>query len=280
MVIKDLLQYGAKILAKNNISTPQLDASILLCHVLKKNRSYLIINHTQEVSNDEEETYISLIEKRANGMPCAYITSKKEFMSLDFYVNENVLIPRPDTETLCEHVIETNVKDAPIIADICSGSGCIGISLAVYIKDARIVMADVSDKAIEVAQINAQNQGVSERCMCETVDILKEEMPGCFDIVVSNPPYIETKVIDTLERDVKDYEPRLALDGGEDGLIFYRRIAKIAIDMLKSGGMLAFEVGHTQSKAVENILKENGFTDTKIISDLSGIERVVSGIKK
>ena len=280
MVIKQLLQYGVKILSDNNIQTPQLDAALLLCYVLGKNRSYLIINHTEEVEKVHEDKYKALIKKRANNMPVAYIIGSKEFMSLDLKVNENVLIPRADTETLCEFVIEKYQNKEVKIADICCGSGCIGVSLAIYIKDSHILMADISDDALSIAEDNAKNQGVSNRCLVEKVDILNEIPKGMYDIIVSNPPYIESDVIDTLEKNVSKYEPRIALDGGKDGLDFYRRITKIAPNLLACDGMLVFEVGHTQADAVENILAENGFANIGRVCDLAGIERVVYGIKK
>ncbi len=280
MVIKQLLQYGAKMLSDNGTHTPKLDASLLLCHVLKKDRSYLIINHMQKVEENDEKEFLSLLQKRADGMPIAYILGKKEFMSLEFEVNENVLIPRADTETLCEYIIENNDKKSPKIADICCGSGAIGVSLAVYIKDSRVTLADISEGALEMAQKNAKKHGVYERCLFEKIDILSENLNEKYDIIVSNPPYIESKVIDTLERDVKDFEPRLALDGGEDGFVFYTHLAKVCYDVLKKDGVIAFEVGHTQAEAVAKMLSDNGFCDVKSICDLANIKRVVCARKR
>ena len=280
MVIKELLQYGSKLLSDSGAHTPQLDASLLLCHALKKDRSYLIINHTQNVQENDEKAFISLLKKRADGMPIAYIVGKKEFMSLEFDVNENVLIPRADTETLCEYIIDNNDKKSPKIADICCGSGAIGVSLAFYIKDSHVTMADISEEALKTAQTNAKKHSVYERCSFEKIDILSENLKEKYDIIVSNPPYIESDVIDTLERDVKDFEPRLALDGGEDGFVFYTHLSKACYNMLNSGGVLAFEVGHTQAQAVEKMLLDNGFCDVKSVCDLANIKRVVCAVKR
>jgi len=280
VVIKQLLQYGTKLLSDSGTNTPKLDASLLLCHALKKDRSYLIIHHMQNVEEHDEKEFMSLLQKRADGMPIAYILGKKEFMSLEFEVNENVLIPRADTETLCEYIIENNDKKSPQIADICCGSGAIGVSLAIYIKDSHVTLADISEGALEMAQKNAKKHGVYERCAFEKVDILSENLNEKYDIIVSNPPYIESEVIDTLERDVKDFEPRLALDGGEDGFVFYNHLSKVCYDMLKDDGIIAFEVGHTQSQTVEKMLSDNGFCDVKSICDLANIKRVVCAVKR
>lgn len=279
MVIKQLMQHGTRQLSDNGIQTPQLDAAVLLCYVLGKNRSYLVINYNEQVGQSDCERYMSLIQKRAAGMPTAYITGLKEFMSLDFYVDENVLIPRSDTETLCEYILEHKDSAAPEIADICCGSGCIGISLAAYIKKSRVTMADISKEALAVARINAERHNVLNRCSFIRTDILKQTIDSSFDIVVSNPPYIETDVIASLERDVAEYEPRIALDGGADGLTFYRRLADIVPHMLKSGGIAAFEVGHTQADKVMDMMRE-GFYGIEAVCDLAGIRRVVCGKRK
>lgn len=274
MVIRELLKCGGEILEKSEVQAPRLDASLLLCHVLgQKNRSYLIMNYAEEVCRDDEEKYMSLIAERALGKPTAYIVGTKEFMSLEFEVDENVLIPRGDTETLCECIIDKNTLDKPKLADICCGSGCIGISLAFY-TGAVVDMFDISEEAVRIANKNACRIGVGERCGAEKADILREIPLEKYDIVVSNPPYIETDEIPYLMRDVAEYEPRLALDGGDDGLMFYRRLAGIAPEMLNDGGILALEVGHTQAEAVADMLRES-FCDIETVCDLAGIKRVV-----
>ncbi len=279
MVIRELLQKGTLILKEAEKQSAHLDASVLLCHALNVDKAYLIINSEKEVSEDIEKTYLGFIEKRKNDMPVSYITNQKEFMSLDFYVDKNVLIPRPDTEVLVEHIIDLGFEE-PKILDLCSGSGCIGISLAHYIKGAKVSMVDISDIALEISKKNAENILSSlENVQFYKKDVLNDDFSSFqgFDILVSNPPYIDKKTMKTLEKNVFDFEPHLALDGGEDGLMFYRKISEIAPKILKSGGILAFEIGDTQAKDVYNIMEENGFSNIKIIKDLAGKDRVLEG---
>lgn len=279
MVIETLLNEAAQVLAKNKITSPRLDAAVLICHVLKCSRSHIISHNKDEVDSVSENIYRGLIEKRANGEPVAYLMGTKEFMSLEFCVNEHVLIPRADTETLVEHIIEENNFAAPKIADLCSGSGCIGVSLAHYIADAHVVMADISADAIKTAEQNSVKNAVSDRCGFVCTDLLRSSIDGIFDIAVSNPPYIETGEIDALERDVAEYEPRLALDGGADGLVFYRRLVQTVPYILRAGGLFALEVGHMQADIVAKLF-ENDFCDIKTVCDIAGIRRVVSGRRK
>lgn len=279
MVIRELLQKGTSILKEAKNSTAHLDASVLLCHALNQNKAYLIINSEKEVSEDIKKTYLDFIDKRKNDIPVSYITNQKEFMSLEFYVDRNVLIPRPDTEILVEHIIDLGIKEAKIL-DLCSGSGCIGISLAHYIKGAQVSMADISDIALEISKKNAENILSSlENVRFYKKDVLNDDFSSFkeYDILVSNPPYIDKKTIKTLGKNVLDFEPHLALDGGEDGLVFYRKISEIAPKILKSGGVLAFEIGDTQAKDVYNIMEENGFSNIKTIKDLAGKDRVLEG---
>lgn len=276
MVIRAALDEAARCLKEKEISTPRLDAAVLLCHVLGKDRGYLITHDQEQLAPAAGTEYREIVAKRAEGMPAAYLTGEKEFMSLSFAVNEHVLIPRGDTETLVEAVLEENELDAPQIADLCCGSGCIGVSLAYYILGAQVTLVDVSESAAEVAQQNAVRHGVASRCRFVCADLLCERVAGQYDIVVSNPPYIETAEIAALERDVAEYEPRLALDGGADGLVFYRRLAQLAPAMLKPGGLLALEVGHKQAEAVMELLATD-FYERKTVCDLAGIRRVVMG---
>ena len=212
--------------------------------------------------------------------PLQYILGECEFMSLDFYVESGVLIPRSDTETLVEAVIEKTDENKNMkILDICTGSGCIGISTAHFRSSAYVDLIDISDKAIEIAKKNIVRNNVQSRVKVQKMDILNEYPSEKYDIVVSNPPYIETEVVDTLQTEVKNHEPRLALDGGKDGLIFYRRITEIAPEILKKGGMLAFEIGYNQGKAVSALMGKN-FCDVRIIQDFSKNDRVVTGILK
>lgn len=277
MVIKELLYYATSVLKKSNSVTPQLDATVLLCYVLKCDRVFLIVNDKKEVSTEDERVYFELVDKRKKDMPIAYIVGKQEFMSLDFYVDENVLIPRPDTEILVEHIINIDSKKERIL-DMCCGSGCIGISLAYYLKNSVVHMADVSEEALKIAKKNAENILAEDgRVDFFEIDILKNVPEEKYDILVSNPPYIDAVAMKALDKNVIDYEPKLALFGGDDGLKFYRRIANIAPDVLNDGGILVFEIGEDQGDVVTNIMKENGFKNIVILDDLAGRNRVVEG---
>ena len=276
MVISELLKTATDKLKNTNI--PRLDAGVILSHILGVDRVYLAMHGAEHVDETRRLAFESAIQRRAKGEPVAYITGVREFMSLDFEVGTGVLIPRGDTETLCEYVVE-RLKDLEglRIADLCCGSGCIGVSLAKYLPGSRVTMADISDTAIAVTRRNIQKHGVADRASVIQTDIMQDVIDGEFDVIVSNPPYIESGVIAGLDTDVRDYEPRLALDGGADGLIFYRRIAEIAPGMLKTGGVLAFEVGHTQADAVGDIMRGAGFGDINTICDIAGVRRVVAG---
>lgn len=277
MVIKELLYTACKCLNENSISNARLDATVLLCHVLNCDRTNLIINENKEVSEADKNEYMKLIKKREKDIPIAYITNNREFMSLDFYVDENVLIPRPDTETLVMHVINSDVSKNKVL-DLCCGSGCIGVSIGYYCDVYSVCFADVSQFALETSKKNANNILKNK---CETnfylTDILNDTINGKYDVIVSNPPYIETDVIKTLDKTVADYEPYIALDGGADGLDFYRKISYTVKNNLNYNGMLAFEVGFNQSQDVCKILCENGYENITTDYDLGGICRVVSG---
>lgn len=258
-----------------SIETPRLDAEVLLCYVLKCDRIHLVINKDKALTEDENDTYLSYIERRSTNEPISYITGIKEFMSLDFNVSKGVLIPRPDTEILVEKLIDIYKGKKATILDLCTGSGAIAISLAYYLKDASVIAVDKFDVCVNCAKQNAEKIGVS-------IEIIKEDVLNDFnfdtdiDCIVSNPPYIETDVLSTLSSDVKDYEPEYALDGGVDGLIFYRKITDFAKKKLNSGGILAYEIGYNQATAVKEIITNtNYFDNIEILRDLSGNNRVV-----
>jgi len=256
----------------------RFESELLLSFVLKKERIYLAVHNNEEITDDKCDLFFDYINRRANGEPHSYITGTKEFMSLDFSVCPGVLIPRPDTETLVCDVIERYKGKSPEILDICTGSGAIAISLAKYIKGAIVDALDISDICIEKALQNAISNGVQDRVSIIKADILKGyDSDKKYDCIVSNPPYIKTDVIPTLMKDVRDFEPLLALDGGKDGLIFYKKISALAPLLLKVNGTLSFEIGHEQSEEVKCILLENGFKDIEFQKDLAGIYRVVIG---
>ena len=236
----------------------------------------------QKYLNDDFycEAYIN---DRINGRPVAYIVGNREFMGLDFFVKEGVLIPRPDTETLVEEIIELckNKSEQINILDIGTGSGSITVSLAKYIENSKVMSFDISDIPLEVGKINAINNEVDNKIEFVKSDVFSaiKDTEKQFDVIVSNPPYIPKKDIETLHTQVKDYEPYNALEGGEDGLDFYRQITKESIDYLKQGGILAYEVGHDQAEDVSEIMKSYGYTKIYKKKDIQGIDRVVIGFK-
>lgn len=215
-------------------------------------------------------------------MPIKYITETVEFMGIDFYIKEGVLIPRPDTEVLVEEVLkEINKRKLKKVCDVCCGSGAIGLSIAKLLENTIVVCSDIDDTALEVTQKNIDNLSLKSRASVVKSDLLKFAIDEnlYFDVVVSNPPYIKKDIIPTLMEDVKKYEPYIALCGGEDGLDFYKKITKESILALKSGGVLAYEIGYDQAEAVSDILKQYNYTDIRVVKDLSGLDRVVIGVK-
>ena len=277
MVINSLVRFAQDRLTEN----ARYEAEQMVMSALKISRTELVLNGRNTETTDADFLAVSrMIERRQKGEPLQYILGECGFMSLDFYVESGVLIPRSDTETLVETVIEAANKDRKTkILDICTGSGCIGISLARFLPCSEVDLVDISDKAIAVAAKNIIRNDVSDRVKIKKLDILNEYPDKQYDIVVSNPPYIETDVIDTLEVKVKDFEPRLALDGGADGLVFYRRIISIADKILNQNGFFAFETGYEQGGAVSALMNEK-FTDIRVIQDLNKNDRVVIGILK
>jgi len=274
--ISDAIAISQEIL-KESIPDSRSEAQKLLGYVLKKDKIYLATHKDETVSMEDIEELKKISIERAKGKPFAYISGIREFMSLEFEVNENVLIPRPETEELVEVIIEMFENSAPDILDLCTGSGAICISLAHYLKNANCTGVDISSGALDTAKKNAKKLGVDNRCTFKQTDVLNpESFDGCYDIVVSNPPYIESRVIETLDNTVKNYEPHLALDGGYDGLIFYRKIVDNISFYLKKGGMLFFEIGYNQGEAVKDIMSQK-LTDVKIIKDISGHDRIAAG---
>lgn len=285
VTIKQLLIQGTEKLKDAGMSTPRLDAEVLLYNLLNVERIYLHMHSEKEVSNETQKAFWEGIEKRRNHMPIQYIVNKQEFMGLDFRVEEGVLIPRGDTEILVEKVINVYEKNyfpnKVKIMDIGTGSGAIVVSLAKYINNSLLTAIDISPKALAIATQNANSNGVEKKITFHLGSLFnplqgKDEYKT-YDFIISNPPYIPKAVVETLDSGVKDYEPRLALDGGEDGLDFYREITKGAKDYLKEDGWLLFEIGYDQGEAVSQLLNVNGFNDIKVLQDLAGLDRVVFG---
>ena len=279
MTIKEILiQYSKEL--ENISDTPRLDVEMLLKKALGDVDSmYIRMYLDKQLTEEQEKYFLEMIKERLNERPIAYIIGNREFMGLDFFVQEGVLIPRPDTETLVEEIINIcNNRTGLNILDIGTGSGAITISLAKYLDKSHVISADISDIALEIASKNAISNNVDERIDFIKSDVFsnvpKEEK---FDLIVSNPPYIRKSDIDGLDRQVKDFEPYNALEGGEDGLDFYRKITKESKAFLKNKGILAYEVGHDQAQDVSQIMEENGFEGIYTKCDLQGFERVVIG---
>lgn len=283
MTIRDIIIKYSKELEKIS-DTPRLDVEIFLQKALGDvDRIYIHLNLNKELTKEQYDEFLGYINDRINGRPVAYIVGNREFMGLDFFVKEGVLIPRPDTETLVEEIIELckNKNEEINIIDIGTGSGAITVSLAKYIENSNITSLDISDIPLEVGKINAVNNGVDNRIEFLKSDVFTaiKNTEKKFDIIVSNPPYIPQKDIETLHTQVKDYEPYNALEGGEDGLDFYRQITEESVQYLKQGGILAYEVGHDQAEDVSKIMKHHGYDKIYTKKDIQGIDRVVIGFK-
>lgn len=281
MVIKQLSAQAEKILADAECENARHTAQLIMRDVFSLDPLGLALNSNTEADEQKAQTVIEYARRRASGEPLEYILGTQEFMSLEFDVNPKVLIPRADTETLVEIIIDECKKRAEPLSllDIGAGSGCIGISIAHYTDNTHITEADISEGALYVAKGNAEKNNVSDRMDFIGCDILSEIPDGKFDIIVSNPPYIETDVVATLDTNVRDFEPHTALDGGADGLVFYRRITEIAPDMLCEGGILAFEIGYNQGKSVSELMRAD-FDEVRVIKDLCKNDRVVIGTLK
>lgn len=281
--IGELLELGSKKLKEKSIDSYMLDAQLLLGMVLGKDKIYLITNRDKEVSHKDEKEYIALIEKRSSKMPIKYILGETEFMGFDFDVEEGVLIPRGDTEILVEELLSIINEDEELnICDLCSGSGAIGISLAMNRKNIKVDEIDNYDIPEKVTKSNIVKHGLENRVNFIKSDLLEEAIKAekKYDIIVSNPPYIKASEIEGLMDDVKLYEPHVALDGGEDGLIFYRRIIEESKLTLNEKGILAFEIGHDQGLDVRILMEEAGFSNVKLVKDLAGLDRVLLGYFK
>lgn len=278
--IGELINIGSSMLKEKDIETYRLDTQLILAHVLKRDKLYIMTNRDVNVSIKNEEKFLEFIEKRANKMPLKYILGETEFMGLDFIIKEGVLIPRNDTEILVEEVLKLIKDEEELeVCDLCSGSGAIGISLAHYRKNIKVDEIDFYPIPEEITKKNIAKHKLEDRVKFIKSDLLKEVIKENkkYHILVSNPPYIKEEEINTLMKDVKDYEPHTALDGGEDGLVFYRRIIEESKKVLKENALIAFEIGYDQGEAVSKLLEDNGFNNIKVVKDLAGLDRVVLG---
>ena len=274
MTYRQLLETGTRILKESNIDEYDVDSYILFEYMTGMKRSFYLAHSDDEVPLDAEKSYLDVIKKRSERYPLQYITHTAYFYGAEYYVDESVLIPRFDTENLVELVLK-NEKDAKNFLDMCTGSGCIAIAIKDNLKAINATAADISEAALKVAKKNADGH-------CADITFIHsdlfENIDGKYDFIVSNPPYIEKDVISTLMPEVKDYEPTNALDGGEDGLDFYRQIIKESPKYLNKKGRLYFEIGYDQGESVSNLMRDAGFEDILVKSDLSGNDRCVMGI--
>ena len=276
MTLEGALSFGKQALEEAGIVESALDAWYLLEYVGKFDRNYYYLHYQEELEEEMLKEYEMLVKKRAERIPLQYITGTQEFMGLEFKVNPNVLIPRQDTEILVETALGV-IQPEMRVLDMCTGSGCIIISLMHFAKDIIGVGSDISKQALLTAKENAKVNEVEVEWIRSD---LFQNITGTYDIIVSNPPYIPTGVIETLMPEVRDFEPITALDGQEDGLYFYEKIVKESYDFLNTGGYLIFEIGHDQGEAVSAMMKQTGYEQVRVIRDLSGLNRVVCGRKE
>lgn len=278
--IEELLNSGTSALKENKIDTARLDAELLLGYIIGKERIYLITHKEERIDKEKADKYFELIEKRRKKMPVKYILKECEFMGIDFYVEEGVLIPRGDTEILVDEVLKKiNEDDEKEICDLCCGSGAIGIALASLRKKIKVDLIDYYPIPEKVTLINIEKHDLKDRAEFIKSDLLDEPINQNkkYDILVSNPPYIEDSEIEKLMDDVQKYEPHTALKGGEDGLDFYKKIIEKSSMVLKENGILAFEIGYNQGKAVKNLMENSNYTNVRVVKDLAGLDRVVIG---
>lgn len=278
MTYQECYEQGCRTLQAAGIEEAALDARLLLEAVCGTDRNDLLVHGEQPVAPEAEEKYLNWIRQRAEHIPLQQLTGEQGFMGLTFSVNEHVLIPRQDTEILVEEVLK-ELHDGMRVLDMCTGSGCILLSLLHYSNDCEGLGVDLSAEALEVAGRNVLKVLTPEKA--EHAHFLQsdlfEKVEGKFEIIVSNPPYIASAEVEKLMPEVRDHEPRMALDGTEDGLYFYRRIIEEAGKHLVSSGMLFFEIGYDQGQAVSELMRTEGYCDVQVVQDYAGLDRVVFG---
>ena len=278
MIIKEVLKSSIEEINKLNIEDASMKVKMLLSDILGKEKEYLLIHDNEELSQEVLDNFYAKLNRLKDEEPIQYILNKQEFMGFEFYVDENVLIPQPDTEILVEEVVDISKKinnnsNELRVLDMCTGSGAIAISLSKLIENASVSASDISDGALNVAKENAIKNSVNiEFYKSDLFNDISKNVK--FDIIVSNPPYIQTEVIKGLSKEVQS-EPFIALDGGEDGLVFYREIIKNAKDYIIEDGYLALEIGYDQKESVTNLLRENGYKNIYSKTDLAGNDRII-----
>ena len=274
MTLQELYQEGILRLEQAKIMEAELDAWYLMEYVTGISRTMYYLKQQETVEKETVVRYFACISRRAKRIPLQHITGEQEFMGLTFFVNEHVLIPRQDTEVLVEEAL-LHLNGEEQVLDMCTGSGCILLSLVHYRKGICAVGADISDEALQIAERNAKR--LEERVTFLKSDLF-DRIAGKYDLIVSNPPYIRTEVIAELEEEVRLHDPMIALDGKEDGLYFYRKITEQSRKHLSCGGWLLFEIGHDQGEDVARIMEDAGFAKVSVKKDLAGLDRVVSGM--
>jgi release factor glutamine methyltransferase len=284
MTVKEVLFYGTSLLRSANIETPQLDASLILAHLLRVEKSRLILMYNDFVSDETFCEFENLMKRRTEGENVAYLIGKKEFWGLAFKVNASVLVPRPDTEILVEAALnwiksqaEKTLQRNFRVIDICTGSGAIAVALKHECSELIVEASDISEAALAVASENVRNL-LGEKSITLHQSNLLNDIPGTFDAIVSNPPYVPTKIISSLSKEVQR-EPLLALDGGEDGLDLIRTLISAASKKLNPNGKIFLEADSEQMSAIKGLLQECGFVDIELVKDLAGLNRVISGRK-
>lgn len=274
MTLRDAYTYGMEQLKRAEIADAQLDAWYLLEFVTGISRAQYFMRMMERITPEQKEKYLEYLELRSQYIPLQHITGVQEFMGLDFFVNEHVLIPRQDTEVLVETVLK-DLQPQMHILDMCTGSGCILLSLLKLGKEVTGYGVDLSKDALEVARKNAKALEVEAKFLQSD---LFENVDDTYDVIVSNPPYIRTSVIEELQAEVKYHDPFMALDGKEDGLYFYRKIVEDSPRFLKKDGKLYFEIGHDQGQDVKTLMENAGFSKVMVKKDLAGLDRVVFGV--
>ena len=279
MRLETAIQYAYKKLKDNNIRSALIDSELLMANVINKTREYILFNSNQKISKENFDNFQNLVTQRSRGKPIAYLTNKKFFWKYEFFVNKNVLIPRPDTEIIIEHVLKIyKSKNKINFLDIGVGSGCILLSLLKERKDFKATGVDISNHALKVCKINAYKLGVKNRVKLFNSDIDKFYL-GKYDLIISNPPYIKNLDLKYLEKDIIRFEPKLALNGGLDGTSEIRKVIKKSSELIKNGGKLILEIAYNQKHEVKCLLKRNGFYVNSVAKDLANNDRCIISTK-
>ena len=278
MNIENALKIANNVL-KNNCNSYQLDSELLLSKIFEKDRKFIILNSNEELSEEKFEQFNNLVKKRSKGEPIAYLLNKKDFWKYEFYVDKGILIPRPDSEIIIEQILRiTDHKKNLRILDIGVGSGCLLLSVLKERKNFHGVGIDISKKCIDISNINASRLDISKRAKFFKSDVDNFRF-GKYDLIISNPPYIKNLDLKYLEKDVKKFEPKLALDGGLDGVSEIRKVIKKSSELIKNGGKLILEIAYNQTHEVRKLLKKNGFYINSVVKDLAKNDRCIISTK-